>query len=127
MTSSTPDAANSADDPDAAPDLPTQDAAAQPDTAAADPKPESVSATEPSIWDNPPESPLPAGYYTDDGVPTFDAVRARIEERSATADGHQELDSELPRERDFRKEREDLEKAGADRLAQLRKSMGLDK
>ncbi|QHC02546.1 hypothetical protein EK0264_18160 [Epidermidibacterium keratini] len=79
------------------------------------------------MFDNPPESPLPAGYYTDDGVPTFDAVRERIEQRSATADGQEALDTELPAERSAREEREALDKAGADRLAQIRKSMGLDR
>lgn len=82
---------------------------------------------EPGMFDNPPQSPLPSGYYTEDGVPTFDAVRDRIAQRVATADGQEVLDEDLPTERSARDEREALDKAGADRLAQLRKSMGLDK
>ena len=72
-----------------------------------------------------PQSPLPDGYYTDDGVPTFDAVRDRIERLSATADGNEVLDAESDKGVDSATRREQLEQAGKDRLAQIRKSMGL--
>jgi len=72
-----------------------------------------------------PQSPLPAGYYTEDGVPTFDAVRDRIERLSATADGNEVLDEESEKGHEFAQKREQLEQAGKDRLAQIRKSMGL--
>ncbi len=72
-----------------------------------------------------PQSPLPDTYYDEHGVPTFDAVRERIEQRTALADGNQVLDDESEKGVDFAKEREKLDQAGKDRLAQIRKSMGL--
>lgn len=118
------------DEPDEA--APTSEQPAQPEAkAASSDSPAEPAATapsaEPGIFDNPPQSPLPSGYYTEDGVPTFDAVRDRIAQRAATADGQEVLDADLPAERSAREEREALDAAGADRLAQLRKSMGLEK
>ncbi len=74
---------------------------------------------------NLPQSPLPDGYYDEHGVPTYDAVRERIEQRSALAEGNEVLDEESEKGTDFAKKREELEEAGKDRLAQIRKSMGL--
>lgn len=72
-----------------------------------------------------PQSPLADTYYDKHGVPTFDAVRERIEQRTALADGIEVLDDESEMGVDFAKEREKLDQAGKDRLAQIRKSMGL--
>ncbi|MEO6957346.1 MAG: hypothetical protein ABI137_11445 [Antricoccus sp.] len=72
-----------------------------------------------------PRSPLADTYYNAHGVPTFDAVRERIEQRTALADGNEVLDDESEKGVDFAKEREKLDQAGKDRLAQIRKSMGL--
>lgn len=72
-----------------------------------------------------PQSPLPGTYYDAHGVPTFDAVRDRIEQISAQADGQEVLDEASSEGIDYAEEREKLDKAGKDRLAQIRKSMGL--
>lgn len=89
--------------------------------------PAGLPATEPSDDDLAlPQSPLPAGYYTDDGTPTFDAVADRINQRVATADGNQVLDGESQRGHDESDELSRLKQAAQDRLAQLRKSMGFD-
>lgn len=72
-----------------------------------------------------PQSPLADTYYDKHGVPTLDAVRERIEQRTALADGNEVLDDENEMGVDFAKEREKLDQAGKDRLAQIRKSMGL--
>lgn len=74
---------------------------------------------------NLPQSTLPDGYYDERGVPGFDAVRERIEQISAQADGREILDGEPEVGVDYAQEREKLDKAGKDRLAQIRKSMGL--
>lgn len=72
-----------------------------------------------------PQSSLPASYYTEGGVPTFDAVADRIAQRTATADGNAVLDGESARGTAEADGMEKLKKAGKDRLDQLRKSMGL--
>lgn len=74
-----------------------------------------------------PQSPLPEGYYTADGTPTFDAVAERIQQRIATADGNQVLDGESMRGRDEADDYQKLQDAGKDRLDQLRKTWGMDK
>ncbi|PRZ42458.1 hypothetical protein CLV47_10580 [Antricoccus suffuscus] len=108
------------------------------DPAPADPKPADSRATDPSAI-NPaavipapadsdfdlPKSPLPDGYYDERGVPGFDAVRERIEQITAQADGQEVLDEESDKGIDYAQEREKLNKAGKDRLEQIRKSMGL--
>lgn len=79
------------------------------------------------IVDDPdlPQSSLPATYYTDNGVPTFDAVAERIQQQSATADGNQILDAVSQRGQEESDSFDKLKKAGKDRLDQLRKSMGM--
>lgn len=72
-----------------------------------------------------PRSPLPETYYSEHGVPTFDAVAERIQQQSATADGNAVLDAESTRGKDEADTMDRLKKAGKDRLDQLRKSMGL--
>ncbi|WP_424186424.1 hypothetical protein ACOBQX_01055 [Actinokineospora sp. G85] len=75
-----------------------------------------------------PATQLPDPDYTEGGVPSFDYVRSRIEGRSATAEGSQELAGLGGSGPDVKSLDEELEKrkqAGADKLAEIRKSMGL--
>ncbi|ANY10271.1 hypothetical protein AFB00_21455 [Pseudonocardia sp. HH130630-07] len=65
----------------------------------------------------------PTGY-TDDGVPTFDHVRDRIESRAATANALEELAGGDTRARDAEDAFAERERKGADRLAEIRRSMG---
>lgn len=71
-----------------------------------------------------PRSPLPAAYYNEHGVPTFDAVAERIHHQAATADGNEILDAESQRGRAESDTMDKLKRAGKDRLDQLRRSMG---
>jgi phage shock protein A len=73
----------------------------------------------------PPAAPtvVPAGDYTEAGVPTFDYVRDRIEKRVATGIGTQELADAAPEGKAVEDQFEARKKAGADRLEQIRRSM----
>ncbi|WP_235926515.1 PspA/IM30 family protein [Actinokineospora pegani] len=75
-----------------------------------------------------PATQLPDPDYTEGGVPSFDYVRSRIEGRSATAEGSQELaglGGSGPDVKSLDEELDKRKKAGADKLAEIRKSMGL--
>jgi phage shock protein A len=61
--------------------------------------------------------------YTSSGVPTFESVREKIETRYETSIGAAELDAETPEGRDVEEQYEDRQRAAAERLAQIRKSM----
>ena len=61
--------------------------------------------------------------YTSSGVPTFEAVRDKIETRYETSIGAAELDAESPEGRDVDQQYEKRSQAAADRLAEIRKSM----
>ncbi len=61
--------------------------------------------------------------YTSSGVPTFESVREKIESRYETSIGSAELDAETPEGRDVEDQYEARQRAAADRLAQIRKSM----
>ena len=65
-------------------------------------------------------------YYDVRGVPSYDAVRGRIEQRIAAATGHEVLDEDNDAEAEFQRRKDELKQAGADRLAQLRRELGLD-
>ena len=67
--------------------------------------------------------PLEPTGYTAGGVPTFDAVREKIETRFGTALGAAELASETPEGRSVEEQFEARQKAAADRLAEIRASM----
>lgn len=69
-----------------------------------------------------PATPPETGYSAD-GVPTFDAVRDKIETRYATSLGSAELASETPEGRTVEEQYALRQKAAAERLAQIRKSM----
>ena len=66
----------------------------------------------------------PVTDYTDDGVPTFDFVRDRIEGRAATAAAAEELAGGDTRAREAEDAFADRERKAADRLEEIRRSMG---
>ena len=70
-----------------------------------------------------PEPVAPVTDYTDDGVPTFDFVRDRIEQRVGTSIGAAELAGETPQGRSVDEQLSDREQAGRDRLEQIRRAM----
>ena len=61
--------------------------------------------------------------YTSSGVPTFESVREKIETRYQTSIGAAELDAETPDGRDVEAQNDERQRAAAERLAQIRKSM----
>lgn len=67
----------------------------------------------------------PPGYDSA-GVPTFESVREKIENRYATSLGDAELDAESPEGRSVAEQYEERERAAAERLAQIRESMRAD-
>ena len=73
----------------------------------------------------PPEDPappvVPPADYDERGVPSFDHVRDRIEHRAATAAGAEEL---LPESRDVDEQLAERERRAAEKLAELRRSLG---
>ena len=71
----------------------------------------------------PVSSPADTGY-TSAGVPSFDAVREKIETRYGTAIGASELASETPEGRSIEEQYEKRQQAAAERLQQIRESMG---
>lgn len=71
-----------------------------------------------------PGAPPPEGTgYTADGVPTFEAVREKIETRFGTALGSTELASETEQGRRIEEQYEARQRAAHDRLEQIRASM----
>jgi hypothetical protein len=67
----------------------------------------------------------PATGYTDEGVPTLDYVRDKIEGRAATAAGWQELTGDTEAGRDVEEKFAERERKARDRLEEIRRSMGL--
>jgi phage shock protein A len=63
------------------------------------------------------------GDYTEGGVPTFDYVRDQIENRTATSAGATELAGESPQGRSVEQQFADREKAGRDKLEEIRRAM----
>jgi phage shock protein A len=61
--------------------------------------------------------------YTSSGVPTFESVREKIETRYETSIGAAELDAETPEGHDVDEQYEERQRAAAERLAEIRKSM----
>lgn len=62
--------------------------------------------------------------YTDEGAPTFEFVRDRIEGRAATAAAAEELAGDDTRAREASDTFDDRERRAADRLEEIRRSMG---
>lgn len=73
--------------------------------------------------DMPDELPQPDPSYSPDGVPTFDSVREKIENRAATALGAAELAAETAEGRSIEQQYDDRQRAAAEKLAQIRASM----
>jgi phage shock protein A len=69
-----------------------------------------------------PIDPVDTGY-TPGGVPTFDSVREKIETRYGTAIGSSELAAETPEGRTIEEQYDARQRAAAERLAEIRKSM----
>ncbi|MET8651267.1 PspA/IM30 family protein [Nocardia aurea] len=63
------------------------------------------------------------GGYSPSGVPSFDSVRDKVEQRFGTAQGMGELDRQTPAGRSAEEQFEAREKAARDRLDQIRKSV----
>ncbi|GAA3893133.1 hypothetical protein GCM10022243_67650 [Saccharothrix violaceirubra] len=71
------------------------------------------------------EQPAFTPDYTTDGVPNFDYVRDRIEQRSATAQGSVELAGiGNPEARSLDEQREERDKAARAKLDEIRRSLG---
>ena len=71
----------------------------------------------------PPSAPVPDTGYTPAGVPTFDSVREKIETRYGTAIGEAELTGETPEGRTVEEQYDARQRAAAERLEEIRKSM----
>jgi phage shock protein A len=69
-----------------------------------------------------PEPDVDPGY-TSSGIPTFESVREKIETRYETSIGAAELDAESHEGRDVEEHYQERQRAAAERLAQIRKSM----
>ncbi|MBF6174357.1 hypothetical protein [Nocardia blacklockiae] len=63
------------------------------------------------------------GGYSRSGVPTFESVRDKVEQRFGTAQGMSELDSQTPAGRSVEEHWEAREKAARERLDRIRKSV----
>lgn len=76
----------------------------------------------------PPPPPAEAADtgYTPGGVPTFESVREKIETRYGAAIGASELAAETPEGRSADEQYEERQRAAAERLEQIRKSMQSD-
>jgi hypothetical protein len=71
--------------------------------------------------DEPAPPAVPPADYDERGVPGFDYVRDRIEHRAAVAAGTEEL---LPQARDVDEELAERDRKAAEKLAELRRSLG---
>jgi len=69
------------------------------------------------------ETTPPEGDYTESGVPNFDFVRDRIENRYATSLGSTELARETPEAASFDDELAERDRAAKDKLAELRRQV----
>jgi len=70
----------------------------------------------------PRDAPVDTGY-TAGGVPTFESVREKIETRYGTAIGASELAADTPEGRTVEEQYDARQRAAAERLAEIRKSM----
>lgn len=66
---------------------------------------------------------VPPGDYNEAGVPSFDYVRDRIENRVATGIGATELADATPEGKAVEDQFEARKKAGLDKLEEIRRSM----
>jgi phage shock protein A len=94
-----------------------------PDEPTPDPEPTAeAKPAEPVPAEPVPAEPVDTGY-TLGGVPTFDSVREKIETRYGTAIGASELAAETPEGRTIEEQYDARQRAAAERLAEIRKSM----
>ncbi|MBB5802070.1 phage shock protein A [Saccharothrix ecbatanensis] len=70
-----------------------------------------------------PPTAVPAGDYSEGGVPTFEHVRDRIESRVATGIGTEELAEATPEAKAVEDQFEARRQAGLDKLEEIRRSM----
>jgi phage shock protein A len=66
---------------------------------------------------------VPPADYSEDGVPTFEHVRDRIESRVATGIGAGELAEAIPEAKAVEDQFEARRQAGIDKLEEIRRSM----
>ena len=92
------------------------------DSAKPDPTDKPDSTAEPDPTTPGPTAPPDTGYDSS-GVPTFDYVREKIEQRYGTALGANELDAETSEGRRIEEQYEERQREAAERLAEIRKSM----
>ncbi|PPJ26063.1 hypothetical protein C5E45_08905 [Nocardia nova] len=71
----------------------------------------------------PPEGFGVPGGYSESGVPTFESVRDKVEQRYGTAQGLGELDRQTPAGRSADEQWQAREKAARERLDEIRKSL----
>jgi phage shock protein A len=95
-----------------------------PDESTPEPEP-AAEATPSAAPAATPAEPVDTGY-TPSGVPTFDSVREKIETRYGTAIGAAELDAESPEGRTVEEQYDARQRAAAERLDEIRKSMHQD-
>jgi phage shock protein A len=84
-------------------------------------EPEHVAPSEPT-----PTQPDTEPGYDQAGVPMFESVREKIENRYGTALGAAELAEETPEGRSVEEEYQKRQQAAAERLKQIRESMNKD-
>jgi len=94
------------------------------DDPAPEPQP-AIPEPQPATPEPPPVEAADTGY-TPGGVPTFESVREKIETRYGTAIGASELAAETPEVRSVEEQYEQRQRAAAERLEQIRKSMRRD-
>lgn len=82
-------------------------------------------AIEAELVDEPESAPpvVPAFDYTESGVPNFDYVRDRIENRVGTAAAATELSGDVPEAKSVEERMAERDQAGRDRLEEIRRSM----
>ncbi|TWS19931.1 hypothetical protein FK529_07215 [Tsukamurella asaccharolytica] len=107
------------------------DAAQPPNTEPAPTEPGTASSEpiEAEIVDLPPSGPVAPSYeevtgYTSAGVPTFDHVREKIERRTTTAVGAEELAHGTAAGQDAERAFAEREKAAKAKLEEIRRSLG---
>ncbi|MBB5917731.1 hypothetical protein BJY24_006643 [Nocardia transvalensis] len=71
----------------------------------------------------PPTGISGVGGYSESGVPTFESVRDKVEQRFGTAEGMSELDRQTPAGRSVEEHWEARDKAARERLDRIRESM----
>ncbi|WP_280377361.1 hypothetical protein [Nocardia wallacei] len=71
----------------------------------------------------PPTGSSEAGGYSGSGVPTFESVRDKVEQRFGTAQGMSDLTSQTPAGRSVEEQWEARDKAARERLDRIRKSV----